>query len=239
MAVIHTEKRRLNLAVPIVVAAAVAAGTGIWWYQQSSMPTAVTPVAPVTASSAQSYTPNQGAPAPSPIEAAPSPQLIEKLVDEQKQTAKAIEEQPQLKPIKGPVTERPSFITEMEWSIFKSVSMQQPDPDKALTALINKVRFFKQLEVLQDLPPTAAQNKRQSLATELLDDLPERLRNGDYDQVGATQLLDQLVTSAEPDPNKRKALSMKHARLLQQVQAQLAQAASAASAEKQAATGTK
>lgn len=239
MAVIHTEKKRLNLAVPVVVATAVAAGAGIWWYQQNSTPTSVTPLAPVTAPSAQLDTPNQGAPAPSSTDAVPSPQLIEKLVDDQKQTAKVIEEQPQLKPIKGPVTERPSFISEMEWSIFKNVSMQQADPDKALTALINKVRFFKQLEVLQDLPPTAAPSKRQVLANELLEDLPERLRNGDYDQAGATQLLDQLTASAEPDLNKRKALAAKHAKLLQQVQSQLAQAASAASADKQPVVGAK
>ena len=121
----------------------------------------------------------------------------------------------------------------MEWSIFKAVSMQQPDPDKALTALVNKVRFSKQLEMLQDLPVSADKAKRQALATELLMDLPERLKNRDYDHAGAVQLQNQLLADAEPDVSRRAAMSSRQSKLLKQIEAELAAIdAAAASAPK-------
>lgn len=229
MAVIHTDKKRMSLAIPILAATAVAAGLGIWWYQQASAPTSVTPIAQIASGPDASVTPSRTDTPPSAITDSPaSPQVIEKLMEEQKQTAKAIEAQPQLKPIKGPVTERPSFMSDMEWSVFKSVAMQQPDPDKALTAFVNKVRFIKQLEVLQDLPATADKAKRQTLASELLSDLPERLRNRDYDYAGAVQLQNQLLADAEPDPSKRAGLASRQSKLLQQIESELTAAAAAA-----------
>jgi hypothetical protein len=229
MAVIHTERKRLKLAAPFVISATVAAGFGVWWFQQTSTPTSVTPAAPAVSTAAAEPAVQVAGSASAPMADSPtSPEVIEKLAQEQKQTAKSIEDQPQLKPIKGLVSERPSFISEMEWSVFKSVAMQQRDPDKALTALVNKVRFFKQLEVLQDMPATADKAKRQVLAKELLDDLPERLKNGDYDQAGASQLLNQLAADAEPDQIRRKALSSRMSKMLQDIQTQAAQAVAAA-----------
>lgn len=231
MAVIHTNKKRLSLAIPVLAATAVAAGIGIWWFQQASTPTSVTPIAPIASGPDAAVAPTAtDTPASAPTETLASPQVIEKLIDEQKQTAKSIEAQPPLKPIKGTVTERPSFMSEMEWSVFKSVAMQQPDPDKALTALVNKVRFIKQLEVLQDLPATADKAKRQALASELLSDLPERLKNRDYDYAGAVKLQNQLLADAEPDPSKRAGLSSRQTKLLQQIEAELTAADAAAAA---------
>ena len=229
MAVIHTDKKRLSLAIPILAATAVVAGIGIWWYQQASAPTSVTPIAPVASGPDTALTPSKTDTPHSSITDTPaSPQEIEKLMEEQRQTAKAIEAQPQLKPIKGPVTERPSFMSDMEWSVFKSVAMQQPDPDKALTSLVNKVRFIKQLEVFQDLPASADKVKRQALASELLSDLPERLRNHDYDYAGAVQLQNQLLAAAEPDPSKRAGLASRQSKLLQQIETEMTAAAAAA-----------
>jgi hypothetical protein len=228
MAVIHTETKRLKLAAPILMAAAVAAGFGVWWFQQTSTPTSVTPTTPLSSTAPAEPAVTMAESASVPMADGPaSPDVIEKLAQEQKQTAKAIEDQPQLTPIKGLVAERPSFISEMEWSVFKAVAMQQRDPDQALTALVNKVRFFKQLEVLQDMPVTADKAKRQVLAKELLEDLPERLKNGDYDHAGALQMLTQLSADAEPDQARRKALSNRVSKQLQDIQTQ-ATAASAA-----------
>lgn len=229
MAVIHTETKRLKLAAPILVASVVAAGFGVWWFQQTSTPTSVTPTTPLTSTAPAETAPVAMADSPA------SPDVIEKLAQEQKQTAKAIEDQPQLTPIKGLVGERPNFISEMEWSVFKAVAMQQRDPDKALTAMVNKVRFFKQLEVLQDMPLTAEKAKRHVLAKELLDDLPERLKNGDLDHAGALQLLTQISADAEPDQARRKALSKRVSEQLQDIQTQ-ATAASAADTQAPAST---
>jgi len=221
MAVIHTEKKRFNLALPVLAAAAIAAGMGIWWYQQANTPTSVTPIAPAisapTPPSPVAVATNT-APAALP-DTAPPPQVVEKLIEDQKQAAREVDAQPQLKPIKGPVTTRPAFLSEMEWSVFKTVSMQQADPDKALTALVNKVRFIKQLELLQDIPAAADNNKRRLLANELLDDLPQRLANEDYDLAGALKLQTELLQDAEPEAKARAKRATKEARRLEQAHA--------------------
>jgi hypothetical protein len=191
MAVIHTEKKRFNLALPALAATSVAA----------------------TASPADTAPSVAPSPAADP---APTPQVVEQLIEDQKQAAREVEAQPQLKPIKGPVTERPAFMSEMEWSVFKTVSMQQADPDKALTALVNKVRFIKQLEMLQDLPATADKTKRKLLADELLEDLPQRLANEDYDLPGAQKLQTELLQDAEPDAKARNKRALKEAKRLEQ-----------------------
>jgi hypothetical protein len=210
MAVIHTEKKRFNPVLPLLAFTAVAGAMGVWWFQQSSTPTSVTPIA---AASAPAVIP---APVAAPVaQEVPPPQEVAKLVNEQNEAAKEIEAQPQIKPVKGVVSEKPSFMSEMEWGILKAVAQQQPDPDKTLTTLVNKVRFTKQLEVWQDLPSTAGPAKRKLLADELLEDLPQRVLHEDMDMQGAQKLQTELLQDAEPDAKARAKRAAKEAKRLE------------------------
>lgn len=207
MAVIHTEKKPFNLAMPLMAGTAIVAAAGIWWYAQEATPTAVTPITSTAVGTTQATMPV--------AETTPPPQVVAQLINDQKATAQQIEAQPQIQPATGTVEERPSFLTDMEWSVLKAVAMQQADPDRALTALVNKVRFTKQLEVWQDLPGTTEASKRQLLANELLQDLPQRLTNEDMDLPGAQKLLTELLQDAEPDEKSRAKRAAKEAKRLE------------------------
>jgi hypothetical protein len=214
MAVIHTEKKQLKLAVPLLAVTLVVAGVGVWWFQQINTPTSVTPL---TAASAPAI--DTATVASSAMQDVPAPQVVEQLIDQQKASAQKIaqdiEAAPQIKPVKGNVSEKPSFMSDMEWGILQAVSQQQADPDKALTALVNKLRFTKQLEVWQDLPSSTDPSKRKLLANELLEDLPQRLSHEDMDLAGAQKLQSQLLQDAETDEKARAKRAAKEAKRLE------------------------
>lgn len=213
MAVIHTDKKHFNVLTPLLVALAMAAVLGVWWYLQSNSQTAVPEVAPP---SAFTSTPTIAFSNNTPASQEPtSPQTVSQMELAQQESAKGIEQEPRIEPIKGTVSERPTFMSEMEWNILKAVAQQQPDPDKALTALTNKVRFTKQLEVWQDLSATADPAKRKVLANELLEDLPQRVTNEDMDLLGAQKLQGELLLDAEPDVTARTKRAAKEAKRLE------------------------
>ena len=209
MAVIHTKKKQFSLLLPLLGIVLVAVASGAWWFDQTDTPTSVPPVAAYSATSAL---PASAGPA---LESPPSSQVVAQLIDAQKASTKEIEAQPQIKPATGNVNEKPMFLSDMEWNILKAVAQQQADPDKALTALVNKLRFTKQLEVWQDLPVTAEPAKRKLLANELLEDLPQRLVNEDMDMPGAQKLQLELLQDAEPDAKVRTKRAAKEAKRLE------------------------
>lgn len=213
MAVIHTDKKNSNVLMPLLIATAVAAAVGIWWYQQSITPTAVTEVTPTSAvTSAPNMASSMASTASQDLT---QTQSVSQMELAQKESAKGIEQEPRIEPIKGTISERPAFMSEMEWNIVKAVAQQQPDPDKALTDLTNKVRFTKQLEVWQDLSATADPAKRKVLANELLEDLPQRVTNEDMDLPGAQKLQGELLLDAEPDVTARTKRAAKEAKRLE------------------------
>ena len=127
------------------------------------------------------------------------------LVAQQAEAAKVIEAQPEMRPIIGPVKERPAYVSLMEWAMLQGVSQQQADPDKELTRMVNFLRFTKQTELWESLaktPENAA--KRQILATQLVDDLPTRVTNGELDLKDAQGKLTAWVADAVSDPNMRR-----------------------------------
>lgn len=101
-------------------------------------------------------------------------------------------------PLAGPVTERPAYVSVVEWQILKAVAEQQPNSEQALTNLVNKLRFSKQWELWQVAQPGA---KSDALAQQLLNDIPLQVENRDLAvgdaQMLQTQLLEQLVSNPE------------------------------------------
>ncbi|MBC7700240.1 hypothetical protein [Aquabacterium sp.] len=126
------------------------------------------------------------------------------MVAQQTAAALVVARAPAMKPITGPVTERPEFVSEMEWQMLKGVSQQHPTPQAELTRLVNKLRFMKQLELWQSMAHSKDMAKRQLLAEQLLDDLPQRVVNADLDKPEAQKLQASLLKDAVSDEQARK-----------------------------------
>lgn len=139
------------------------------------------------------------------------------LLDQQAVAAKALAQQPDLKPITGVVSERPSYVSRLEWVMMQGVAQQHANPDQELNHLVNFLRFNKQQELWESLPHGAANAlTRQSVALSLLEDLPQRLRSGDFDLKGAQRLQASLLMDAVPDAQQRAQRAEQEAQRLQE-----------------------
>jgi hypothetical protein len=135
----------------------------------------------------------------------------------QSEAAKALATQPAVKPIDGPIVERPSFVSPMEWMVLKGTVSQHPHPERELTRMVNFLRFTKQMELLETLPRTSeAQPRRQALANELLADLPQRLLNDEMPMKDLRETQAMLLQDAESDPERRQARAQLELRRLEQ-----------------------
>jgi hypothetical protein len=168
----------------------------------------------------QTSTPSAATAAPST--ATPSPTLKDlnlgsatDVVAQQDHAAKELAQHPIAKPITGVVTERPSFVSPVEWLMMQGVAKQHATPDKELTRMVNLLKFNKQLELWQDMPKSADAAERQALANQLLDELPERVIHGDVDMPAAQKLQASLLTDAVADPDKRRVRAEAEARRIQ------------------------
>jgi hypothetical protein len=127
------------------------------------------------------------------------------MVAQQNEAAKVLADQPDMKPIVGPVKERPPYVSRMEWAMLQGVAQQQTDPDKELTRMVNFLRFSKQMELWEAMPKTPENAaKRQVLAAQLVDDLPSRVATGELDLKDAQGKLTAFLADAVSDPNVRR-----------------------------------
>jgi hypothetical protein len=130
---------------------------------------------------------------------------IESLKAQQAQASAAMDSQPTPEPVAAAPMNRPDYLSDMEWTMVQSVANQAKDPQAELTRLVNAVRFNKQLEMWQDLPADADPAKRRVLARALLDDLPERVKAGNYGLADAKGMADKMVADIESDETQRAA----------------------------------
>ena len=221
MAHVHMTPGSSNNNKWVIVRGAILAVSPavVWWSQgyqggQTEATPSATASTPMAAQVAE--TP------PSPVTA----QAVEELKSLQAAAAKEIERDPAMKPIVGPVTERPPFVSHMEWMMLKGAAEQHASPERELTRMVNFLRFTKQLELWQALPKGAQeQAKRQTLALQLLDDLPARLANGEMPLKDLRTLQAQLLEDAVPDAQERAKRAALEAQRLDKVAAQAASAA--------------
>jgi len=180
-------------ALLALIGAAMAAV--LWWWSHRddaavSAPVASAAPAPQAAALAQ------------PTAALPTTEVG--LMAQQAAAAQVVARAPAMTPITGPVTARPEFVSEMEWQMLKGVAQQNPAPEAELTRLVNKLRFMKQLELWQSMEHSNDMAKRQMLAEQLLDDLPQRVANADLDKPEAQKLQASLLKDAVSDEQARK-----------------------------------
>lgn len=198
-------------ALLALIGAAMAAV--LWWWSHRDdaamgEPVAATAPGPETQAVALIKT---GAAAP---QAAAMPTTDAGLAAQQAAAAEVVARTPGMKPITGPVTERPEFVSEMEWAMLKGVAQQNPTPDVELTRLVNKLRFMKQLELWQSMEHSNDLAKRRVLAEQLLDDLPQRVANADLDKPEAQKLQASLLKDAVSNEQERKKRAEMEARRL-------------------------
>lgn len=207
MAQIQIDQSPNRMWIAVVAAVTIAAAITLWLRSEPSENAPNTSVsAPPSAlpSTAQAM----------PDSAPPPPALVAEVIAEQKEVAKAIERQPVVKPITGLITERPAFVSRMEWAMLQGVAQQHANPAQELTRLVNSLRFTKQLELWQDMPRTADPTQRQAVALELLNDLPQRLHNDEMDLPAAQKLQVALLGDAVPDATQRGVRAAKEAQRL-------------------------
>ncbi len=194
-----------NVKWVALLAVLAAAGGLAWWKMSSSDDQAsVAPGASVDAASAVSGEASQAEAGTNITDVVPEATSPAVVVAQQQEAAKVVEQQADMKPIQGPVSERPAFISPMEWSLLQAVAQQHPHPDQKLVNMLNFVRYGKQSEALEAMPKPGEPGKRRALAEALINDLPQRLINGDLDLTGARTDLLRFLEDAEPDAKRRE-----------------------------------
>jgi hypothetical protein len=178
----------------LVVTAAV-----LWWQSR-------TPPAPIPAPMPAPMPVVTAGPAPeasSPAEQT-TPEEAAKVEAEQAAAAEAAVRNVGQKPYTGPITERPDFVSDIEWQVLKGVAAQRADSDKELTRLVNHLRFVKQQEAWRSLATNGGDGaQRHALAEQLLNEIPDRVSNQEMAAPDAQKLQQMLIADLISDPQQR------------------------------------
>lgn len=109
-----------------------------------------------------------------------------------------------VKPLTGPIVQRPEFVSELEWHVLQEVAKQQADSDLELTRLVNSLRFNKQLTLCQSWPAHLSTSQRLLLAQQLLAEIPLHVRQQELSVNDGKNLQQQLLNLTISDPQERR-----------------------------------
>lgn len=122
---------------------------------------------------------------------------VKRLQGQQAAATSVVARQPELKPVDRSMSERPEYVSPIEWAMLRGVAQQDADPPKMLARLVNSLRFTKQMELWEGLSTSPDQvEQRHRLAAQLLEDLPNRVAQGDLALEDARDKLDALIADA-------------------------------------------
>lgn len=93
-------------------------------------------------------------------------------------------------PVNGRVSQRPEFVSEVEWEVLQEVAGRHSEMDQQLTHLVNKLLFYKKREAW--LAPGMDPARRRVLAGDLLAMIPEQVDEKAVDPALADQLARSL-----------------------------------------------
>jgi len=122
---------------------------------------------------------------------------------------------------------RPSDFSPQDWAALKDAMAKTANPESELKRVVAYLRFQKSFEQWQNLRDSSDMARRRQLAGALVEQLPERLRQGEVTMGEALMLASALWTDLEPNEDKRKVR-------LEEVQAVLASAVPQQNAAQQA-----
>jgi hypothetical protein len=124
---------------------------------------------------------------PEPLAGAPSTQAPESdLEDVKAQQAEAARFAIEAKPVSGPLSGRPQFVSELEWEVLLNATGGHPEMDEQMTHLVNKLLFFKKRKAWMATTMDAPRRKR--LAGELLAMIPAQVSGRAIDPAFADKL---------------------------------------------------
>ena len=100
---------------------------------------------------------------------------------------------------------RPADISETDWSTLLSVLAKMGKTPEDAIKLVEQVRFQRSFEKLQTLndPEDAAARRR--MAQTLMNELPDRLKDGEFTLMEATFMGASLIAETESDDSRRNA----------------------------------
>lgn len=113
---------------------------------------------------------------------------------------------------------RPSDFSPQDWAALKDAMSKTAKPEAELQRVVAYLRFQKAFAQWQALRDASDMARRQQLASQLVAQIPERLRQGEVTLGEALMLETALWTDLEPDEARRKVR-------LEEVQGVLASAA--------------
>ncbi len=99
---------------------------------------------------------------------------------------------------------RPSDFSPDEWAVLKEVMAKTANPQVELQRVVGYLRFQKGFAQWQSLRDSGSVARREQLAATLVDQLPERLRQGEVTMDEALLLSAALWTDLEPNEGRRK-----------------------------------
>ena len=99
---------------------------------------------------------------------------------------------------------RPADFTVEEWSALKAAMAKTPNPKAETERVIKYLRFQRGFEQWQGMQGSADVAQRQALARQLMEQVPERMRQGELTMGEALMLETALWTDLEPNEEVRK-----------------------------------
>lgn len=122
---------------------------------------------------------------------------------------------PELAPAQILSDGRPSDFSPQEWAALKEAMSQADQPEAELHRVVAYLRFQKRFERWQGLRDSPDAGLRRQIAAGLIDQVPERMRQGEVSMGEAQMLLAALWTDLEPDEARRRQRIDEGVKLLQ------------------------
>jgi hypothetical protein len=174
--------------------AAILIVAGILWPRESTPLPKANPVSSVP----------EVQPAPGPRGEAQAPSTRRQIAQEIAAAQDAITQQIGHPPYSSPITQRPDFVSPLEWKIFEGVARTHADPAQELALLVNRLRFARLESLWRSLRNAGSKPElRRVLAQQLLDEIPERVRERQFDRAQAQSLQLELLGDLVSDPVQR------------------------------------
>lgn len=99
---------------------------------------------------------------------------------------------------------RPLDFSPEEWAALKEAMKQSPHPETELKRVVAYLRFQKRFDQWQSLRDSPDAGLRRQVAASLVEQVPERLREGEVTMGEAQLLLSALWSDLEPDEVRRR-----------------------------------
>ncbi len=99
---------------------------------------------------------------------------------------------------------RPEDFSAQEWAALKDAMKQSSHPEAELKRVVAYLRFQKRFDQWQGLRDSADVGLRRQVAASLVEQVPERLKEGEVTMGEAQLLLSALWSDLEPDEARRR-----------------------------------